>query len=460
MTLLLLSTADTDLLAARAVEDPALPLRLANPVRLSGPVDLTGVALVVVRLLGGRRAWDGLDGLVADCAAARVPLVALGGEGSVDAELTTLSTVPSGVVADAAAYLREGGTENLRELVAFLSDTVLLTGHGFAPPAPLPGHGVHGDRALDPARPTVGVVFYRAHALSGNTAFVDVLCDAVEAAGANALPVYVASLRPGRRRPGRRRSRSCSPGRVDSLVVTVLAGGGSNASDTEGWDARALAALDVPVLQGLCVTSSRAVWEASDAGLAPIDAAMQVAIPEFDGRLIGAAVLVQGGGAGRRPELRRRPRAGRPRRRRRRVARPAAPHAERGEEGRARPVELPDQAQPGRQRRRPGHPGVGRADAAGDARRRLHGGGVPRGRRRAGPHAHRRGRPRRRVADRGADVPGGRAGAAGGVPAVVRRAADRPARGDGDALGPAARPALRRRRRASRWRPCSSATSC
>ncbi len=286
VTLLLLSTADTDLLAARAVAEPALPLRLANPARLTDPVDLDGVRLVVVRLLGGRRAWDGLDDLVAACAAARVPLVALGGEGSVDAELTTLSTVAPGVVADAAGYLREGGTENLRELIAFLSDTVLLTGLGFAPPAPLPTHGLHGERVRQADRPTVGVVFYRAHALSGNTAFVDVLCDAVEAAGANALPVYVASLRPD----GEGRVSAVDEllaGKVDSLVVTVLAGGGSNASDTEGWDARALAALDVPVLQGLCVTSSRAAWEESDAGLAPIDAAMQVAIPEFDGRLIG-----------------------------------------------------------------------------------------------------------------------------------------------------------------------------
>ena len=40
------------------------------------------------------------------------------------------------------------------------------------------------------------------------------------------------------------------------------------------------------MLQALCLTSSRAAWDASDAGAAPIDAAMQVAIPEFDGRII------------------------------------------------------------------------------------------------------------------------------------------------------------------------------
>jgi len=47
-----------------------------------------------------------------------------------------------------------------------------------------------------------------------------------------------------------------------------------------------LADLDVPILQGLCLTSSRAAWEASDDGLSPLDAATQVAIPEFNGRII------------------------------------------------------------------------------------------------------------------------------------------------------------------------------
>src|SRR5262249_12931804 len=54
----------------------------------------------------------------------------------------------------------------------------------------------------------------------------------------------------------------------------------------EEWDIGPLASLDVPILQGLCLTSSREQWAASDDGLTPLDAATQVAIPEFDGRLI------------------------------------------------------------------------------------------------------------------------------------------------------------------------------
>src|SRR5439155_27351622 len=58
----------------------------------------------------------------------------------------------------------------------------------------------------------------------------------------------------------------------------------------EEWDARALEALDVPVVQAVCCTTSRAAWLESEAGLTPLDAATQVAIPEFDGRLLGGVI--------------------------------------------------------------------------------------------------------------------------------------------------------------------------
>ncbi|MDB1088440.1 cobaltochelatase subunit CobN [Streptomyces sp. ACA25] len=283
-TVLLLSTADTDLLAARA---SGAPYRIANPVRVEVagelPALLEGVDVVVLRLLGGKRAWE--DGIAA-LRASGIPTVLLGGESVPDAELMAESTVPAGVVAESLKYLVEGGPGNLAELTRFLSDTVLLTGQGFAEPRRMPAFGVRGEREQRPGRPTVGVLFYRAHELSGNAAFIDELCDALEERGANALPVYCGSLR------GADPELYRLLGRADALIATVLASGGTRASDAsaggddEAWDIGALAELDVPVLQGLCLTGSRAAWEDSDAALSPMDAAMQVAIPEFDGRLI------------------------------------------------------------------------------------------------------------------------------------------------------------------------------
>ncbi|MGP3916992.1 cobaltochelatase subunit CobN [Nonomuraea sp. 10N515B] len=279
-TVLLLSTSDTDLLSAKA---SGAGYRLGNPARLTaGDLPLEGVDLVVVRLLGGRRAWEeGLDALVSGSR----PVVVLGGEQAPDAELMELSTVPGGVVAEAHAYLAHGGPHNLAQLHAFLSDTVLLTGHGFAPPEAAPSWGVL-ERESTGTGPVIGVLYYRAHHMAGNTGFVEALCRAVEEAGGRALPVFCSSLRTAE--PELLETLRAA----DALVVTVLAAGGSRPAtagaggDDEAWDVGALADLDVPILQGLCLTTSRQAWAENDDGLSPLDAASQVAIPEFDGRII------------------------------------------------------------------------------------------------------------------------------------------------------------------------------
>ena len=283
--LLLLSTSDTDLLSARAAGGP-VEYRLANPTRLdlAGlPALLDGAQLVVVRLLGGVRAWqDGLDQLLA----AGLPVVVLTGEQAPDAQLMEASTVPVGIAAEAHAYLAHGGPANLEQLARFLSDTVLLTGHGFEPPAPAPTWGPLERTAREVSGPTVAVLYYRAHHMSGNTAFVDDLCGAIEDAGGRPLPLYVASLR------APEPELIDALGAADAIVTTVLAAGGTRPADAsaggddESWDAGALSGLDVPILQALCLTGSRSTWEENDEGVSPLDAASQIAVPEFDGRLI------------------------------------------------------------------------------------------------------------------------------------------------------------------------------
>src|SRR4051812_37003099 len=197
-----------------------------------------------------------------------------------------LSTVPMGVATEAHGYLAQGGPDNLTQLHRFLSDTVLLTGEGFEPPSVAPDWGVLERVSRSESGPRVAVLYYRAHHLAGNTAFVEAVCSAIEEAGGQALPVFTSSLR------------TVDPGLLetlrtaDAMVVTVLAAGGSRPAtaqaggDDGAWDVGELAALDVPVIQGLCLTRSREEWLADDDGLSPLDVGNQVAIPEFDGRLI------------------------------------------------------------------------------------------------------------------------------------------------------------------------------
>ena len=230
------------------------------------------------------------------------------------------------------------------------------------------------------------MIFYRAHWMSGNTAFVDDLVVALEEAGTNALPVYCYSLRAGA--DGRVTALELLKDRVDCLVTTVLAGGGSNAADAHRsgspeewleWEVPALEELGVPVLQGICTTSTREAWLASDAGLSPLDTAWQVAIPEFDGRIIGVPFsfkerLGDGSPVGAPLTLYRADPE-----RTARLAGLAARFADlgrlanAGEEGRHLALQLPDQTLAGGQRRRAGYPRERHRAARRHARGRLRG---------------------------------------------------------------------------------------
>jgi cobaltochelatase CobN len=318
------TTADTEILATaaavRRLPEDFPQVRCANP---QGTRDvepflddvLDGARVVVIRVLGGRRGWQGgVDRLAARCREAKIALIALGGESSPDAEMTALSTAPSGAVAQVGEYLQSGDVDNVEQMLRFLADTFLLEGFGFEAPAPIADLGIYlpgrGDVTLeealagrDPSRPVIGITFYRSHRLTQNTGFVDGLCAAIERAGGHPLPVWSYTLRRAHD-DGRVAALELLDGHVDALVTTMLATGGSNRADAAGdiaaadggaeeqmaWDASALEALGVPVIQALCVTMSRERWEEGNEGLLPIDAATQVAIPEFDGRIIGGPI--------------------------------------------------------------------------------------------------------------------------------------------------------------------------
>ena len=276
-TILLLSTSDTDLISARS---SGKDYRWANPSRLSDEELsdlLADASIVVVRILGGYRAWQsGIDTVIAS----GIPTVLVSGEQAADAELTGLSTLAAGIAVQAHIYLAHGGVENLRQLHAFLSDTVLMTGVGFTEPVVTPTWGeLELPQSQNADGPTIAVLYYRAQHLAGNTAYIESLCAAIEDAGAQPMPVYCASLRTAEPQLLQRL------GDADAMVVTVLAAGGlkpatvSAGGDDDSWNVEHLAALDIPILQGLCLTSSRSQWSENDDGLSPLDVASQVAVP-------------------------------------------------------------------------------------------------------------------------------------------------------------------------------------
>jgi cobaltochelatase CobN len=321
---LFLTHADTDLLVlSKAVQQlptdfPRLRVRGLNHLKSAADVDafladlLPGAEVIVVRLLGGRASFaHGLERIQEHVRQTGKWLLCLPGTDSLDPELTVLGSTGVPVAHEALAYLQLGGVDNYAHLLRFLADHLLAGGFGFDSPVQQPEVGVyHPDLAVgasleqlralhDPLRPTLGLLFYRSHLLSGNTDFVDALVREIEARGANALPVYAYSLKGadtmGAHLPPALRFFTGADGctSVDAVIATMsFAMGRVNADGPtpSGWSVQALDHLGVPVLQAITAGSSHAQWETSQRGLSPVDTAMNVALPEFDGRIIGVPI--------------------------------------------------------------------------------------------------------------------------------------------------------------------------
>ena len=130
--ILYVTNVDTEVLALRtaieALPDGFGPVRAAQPWTVDGVPDLTGVRCVLVRLLRGRHAWpEGFDALQEECARRAVAFLAFAGEAVPDPDLTARSSVPSGIVTEAFAYLVNGGPQNFEQLLIVRG----LQGFGF-----------------------------------------------------------------------------------------------------------------------------------------------------------------------------------------------------------------------------------------------------------------------------------------------------------------------------------------
>jgi cobaltochelatase CobN len=305
--IVLLSSADTEiaLLAAaqsrlRARNPTAPRLRLAPILRLAHnfSVDLymeivAQACLVIARLLGGSAYWPyGVERMVETCRERGVPLALLPGDDRPDPELAQLSTLGPDSVHRLRRYLAEGGPANAENLLRYAGS---LIGHDteWAEPAALLRAGLYWpDRAMPSLeeicrelRGTGGVVpiiFYRALVQSGNTAPIDALVGALTARRLRPLPVFVQSLKDGEAAALLFDVFATAPPAV------ILNATGFSVNAAAGEDP--LAQPDCPVLQVVFAGNDEEGWRGGTRGLGPRDLAMNVALPEMDGRILSRAV--------------------------------------------------------------------------------------------------------------------------------------------------------------------------
>ncbi len=342
-----LSFSDGDLVAlAGAVEGVAgLPsLRVAGLKSLQHPfsVDLyvekvaARAQLVLVRILGGLDYWRyGLEELGAAARRHGFHLAAVPGCEQIDPRLDALSTLPKDDLRRLWRYFREGGPENLRQAMRFVASRIGRDVE-WSEPAPLPSGFVVPDlcrsaapvtaAALLPSgekvaakwsdegimgvpEPLIGlgsaetpsprrgegqaphalVTFYRSALLAGDVAPVEALADALQARGARVTAFAVSSLK--------------DEEAAEALAALLVADAPDVVLNTTAFSARrgedgtVLDRAGVPVLQVIQSGSTRDAWTASDRGLRSADLAMNVVLPEVDGRILAGAVSFKEAGA-------------------------------------------------------------------------------------------------------------------------------------------------------------------
>ena len=135
----------------------------------------------------------------------------------------------------------------------------------------------------------VAILFYRAHYLSGNTAAIASLCEALTERNLTPIPIFVSSLKEPDVQAELIRYCSTEFGqKVDVVMNTTsfsLASLKTDSPQVDLWEA-----LNVPVFQVIFSGGLQKGWAAGTQGLSPRDMAMNVVLPEVDGRIITRAV--------------------------------------------------------------------------------------------------------------------------------------------------------------------------
>ncbi|WP_245894223.1 cobaltochelatase subunit CobN, partial [Chamaesiphon polymorphus] len=297
-----ITAADTDIqtLAVAATKLPAdFPqVRVVNLLQLQQQLTidtyaedvLTAAQVIIVRLIGGQSYWSyGLEVVQETARQTGAVLIVLPGDERPDPTLMSHSTASLADVDRVWQYLIEGGVDNYRQLLNFIASRWLDFECAYRAPAAVPRVGIYDEvRWLPEGMPLQGgaaIIFYRAHYLSGNLAAIEALCQALVDRNLTPVPMYVSSLKD----PVVQRVliSYCQQG-VDVLLNTTSFSLASLDTDTPQVDL--WATMNLPVFQVILSGAGKEFWESGWQGLTPRDMAMNVALPEVDGRIITRAI--------------------------------------------------------------------------------------------------------------------------------------------------------------------------
>ncbi|MGL5835206.1 MAG: cobaltochelatase subunit CobN, partial [Waterburya sp.] len=314
-----LTYADTDiqtLAAAQTLLDDGFPnLRVANLLNLQQQLSIddylenvvSQAKIVILRLLGGSAYWSyGFERIKEVAQDKHIALFILPGDNAPDLDLINHSTVSLTVVNQLWRYLIAGGTENYLNALQYISDVCLQTNYCPNVPKSVPELGkykwqsslgnlvefnhqpcpeINSQLNRISAQSDCGILFYRSHYLAGNTTPIDCLCESLATRNLQPLPIFIDSLR-----NVELQQQLLALLKETNIKLVLNTTSFSLAKIGESAQLEFWQQLNVPVLQVILSSSTESQWSTSPQGLMPRDVAMNVALPEVDGRIITRAI--------------------------------------------------------------------------------------------------------------------------------------------------------------------------
>ncbi|VXD12873.1 Aerobic cobaltochelatase subunit CobN [Planktothrix serta PCC 8927] len=300
-SIIFLTAADTDI-QTLAIVGSKLPadfpsLRVTNLLQLQQQLTIDTYAetilekaqIIILRLLGGRSYWSyGLEVLEEIVTKTKAQLIILPGDDRPDPDLISHSTVSLSIVNQIWCYLTEGGVDNFTNALLLISNHIFNKNYPIIPPVTIPKVGYYqwnSNIKTDNYIASVGILFYRAHYLSGNLDPIDSLCQALVKYQLKPIPIFISSLRdPDLQTEVLTYFKPKKP----KLLINTTSFSISSISEDESQPP--LFSLDIPVLQVILSGGTLEQWESNFMGLSPRDIAMNVALPEVDGRIISRVI--------------------------------------------------------------------------------------------------------------------------------------------------------------------------
>ncbi|WP_462137806.1 cobaltochelatase subunit CobN, partial [Candidatus Mycalebacterium sp.] len=190
---------------------------------------------------------------------------------------------PADIARKAWNYFSRGGEENCKNFLKLVFNGFFGFSLPLSPPEEMPdifSHDISAPAsAANPFDAKAAILAYRSHYLSGNLSPARKLAEKLAEKGFSSCAVFVKSLREAGEIADL--SKILSDGNFD-LILNTTSFALKGADDGKDF---IFEKINVPVIQTVFASSSREIWRENLFGLSPTDIAINISLPEIDGKI-------------------------------------------------------------------------------------------------------------------------------------------------------------------------------